>query len=151
MGAASCSSDSRRSRKDANNEPPPATTTPPNRSFRASTSHFEMVSKMICGKPFRGWFGSFGSRQDGVLSEGNPNSLTKSGLNRIQTMQILRNNGISKKDAIALSDGEMSLWEMSDSTLKNSVKKSDLLFGEATGRQYENRWKLIQQLLSEQD
>ena len=75
----------------------------------------------------------------------------KSGLNRIQTMQILRNNGISKKDAIALSDGEMSLWEMSDSTLKNSVKKSDLLFGEATGRQYENRWKLIQQLLSEQD
>ena len=75
----------------------------------------------------------------------------KAGLNRVQTIQILRSNGVSKKDAITLSDGEMSRWEMSDSTLKNSVEKADLLFGEATGQRYERRWRLIQQLLAEQN
>ena len=71
----------------------------------------------------------------------------KSGLNNTQLMMVLRSNGVTKKDAKALIAGNPATWEMSDSTLKNSIKKSDLLFGDATGREFEKRWLKIQELL----
>ena len=74
----------------------------------------------------------------------------KSGLNNTQLMMVLRSNGVTKKDAKALIAGNPATWEMSDSTLKNSVKKSDLLFGESTGKEFQDRWKIIQQMLKEE-
>ena len=74
----------------------------------------------------------------------------KSGLNNTQLMMVLRSNGVTKKDARAMIAGNPAAWEMSDSTLKNSVKKSDLLFGEKTTKAYQDRWKVIQQLLLEE-
>ena len=74
----------------------------------------------------------------------------KSGLNNTQLMMVLRSNGVTKKDARALIAGNPATWEMSDSTLKNSVKKSDLLFGESTGKEFQDRWKIIQEMLREE-
>ena len=74
----------------------------------------------------------------------------RSGLSDTKIMVVLRSNGVTIKDAKALIKGEASDWEMSDSTLKNSIKKSDLLFGEATGKEFERRWSLIQQYLKEE-
>lgn len=74
-----------------------------------------------------------------------------SGLNRLQIIQILRSNGVTKADAQALESGDAAQWNMSDSTLKNSVQKADLLFGDATGQEYERRWKIVQQLLAEEN
>jgi hypothetical protein len=70
-----------------------------------------------------------------------------SGLTDTQLMMVLRSNGVTKKDARSLVKGDYEAWAMSDSTLKNTIKKSDLLFGEAKGKEFQNRWKLIQQLL----
>ena len=75
----------------------------------------------------------------------------KSGLTQNQIEMDLRNNGISKADAKALASGDVSKWEMSDTTLKKSVKKADLLFGESVGKQYERRWGLIQGLLEKEN
>jgi hypothetical protein len=66
-------------------------------------------------------------------------------------MQILRSNGVTKKDARALVGGGASAWTMSDSTLKNSIAKSDVLFGEQKSQQFRDRWALIQQLLIEEN
>lgn len=74
-----------------------------------------------------------------------------SGLNRLQIIQILRSNGVTKADAQALESGDAAQWNMSDSTLKNSVQKADLLFGDATGQEYERRWQIVQQLLAEEN
>lgn len=71
-----------------------------------------------------------------------------SGLNDTQLMMVLRSNGVTKKDARSLVKGDYEAWAMSDSTLKNTIKKSDLLFGKAKGKEFEDRWKLIQELLS---
>ena len=48
----------------------------------------------------------------------------KAGLTQNQIEMVLRNNGISKADAKALASGDVSKWEMSDTTLKKSVKLS---------------------------
>ena len=74
-----------------------------------------------------------------------------SGLNRLQIIQILRSNGVTKADAQALESGDAAQWNMSDSTLKNSVQKADLLFGDSTGQEYERRWQIVQQLLAEEN
>ena len=74
-----------------------------------------------------------------------------SGLNQLQIIKVLRSNGITKKDALALESGDPAKWEMSDSILKNSVTKADLLFGDSTGQEYERRWKIIQALLNDED
>jgi len=74
----------------------------------------------------------------------------RSGLSRSEIISVLRSNGISKKDAIALEGGVADSWSLSDTTLKNSVEKADLLFGEATGREYERRWSLIQSLMEDE-
>ena len=74
-----------------------------------------------------------------------------SGLNRLQIIQILRSNGVTKTDAEALESGDAAQWNLSDSTLKNSVNKADLLFGDSTGREYERRWQIIQRLLQEEN
>jgi hypothetical protein len=71
-----------------------------------------------------------------------------SGLTDTELMMVLRSNGVTRKDARSLVKGDYEAWAMSDSTLKNTIKKSDLLFGEAKGREFEERWKLIQELLS---
>jgi hypothetical protein len=63
-------------------------------------------------------------------------------------MMVLRSNGVTKKDARSLVKGDYKAWAMSDSTLKNTIKKSDLLFGKSKGKEFEDRWKLIQELLS---
>ena len=77
-------------------------------------------------------------------------SARKSGLNNTQLMMVLRSNGVTKNDARALIAGNPATWKMSDSTLKNSIKKSDLLFGRSTGIEFEKRWRVIQQLLREE-
>ncbi len=73
-----------------------------------------------------------------------------SGLNATQAMTILRSNGVTKKDAKALIEGGASAWTMSDSTLKNSISKSDVLFGKQKSKEFVDRWSLIQQLLNEE-
>ena len=79
------------------------------------------------------------------------NAAMKSGISATQAMQILRSNGVTKKDARALVGGGASAWTMSDSTLKNSIAKSDVLFGEQKSQQFRDRWALIQQLLIEEN
>ena len=78
------------------------------------------------------------------------NAAMNSGLNATQAMTILRSNGITKKDARALIEGGASAWTMSDSTLKNSISKSDILFGKQKSKEFVDRWSLIQQLLKEE-
>ena len=63
---------------------------------------------------------------------------------------VLRSNGVTKKDSRAMIGGSAAEWTMSDSTLKNSIKKSDLLFGEAQGKVFETRWETIQRMLKEE-
>jgi hypothetical protein len=77
-------------------------------------------------------------------------SAKKAGLSNTQLMVVLRSNGVTLKDAKALIAGNPATWRMSDSTLKNSIKKSDLLFGESTSREFERRWRIIQRLLREE-
>ena len=74
-----------------------------------------------------------------------------SGLNATQAMAVLRSNGVTKKDARALIEGGASAWTMSDSTLKNSIVKSDILFGQQKSQEFKDRWTLIQQLLNEEN
>ena len=78
------------------------------------------------------------------------NAAMASGLNATQAMAVLRSNGVTKKDARALIDGGASAWTMSDSTLKNSIVKSDILFGQQKSQEFKDRWTLIQQLLKEE-
>jgi len=78
------------------------------------------------------------------------NAAMASGLNATQAMTVLRSNGVTKKDARALIDGGASAWTMSDSTLKNSIVKSDILFGQQKSQEFKDRWTLIQQLLKEE-
>ena len=73
-----------------------------------------------------------------------------SGLTATQAMTILRSNGVTKKDSRALIQGGASAWTMSDSTLKNSIAKSDVLFGQQKSQEFKDRWTLIQQLLDEE-
>lgn len=77
-------------------------------------------------------------------------SAKKAGLSNTQLMVVLRSNGVTLKDAKALIAGNPATWGMSDSTLKNSIKKSDLLFGKSTSREFERRWRVIQRLLREE-
>jgi len=79
------------------------------------------------------------------------NAAMNSGLSKTQAMQVLRSNGVTKKDARALVGGGASAWTMSDSTLKNSIVKSDVLFGEQKSKQFVDRWTLIQRLLNEEN
>ena len=74
-----------------------------------------------------------------------------SGLNDTQLTMVLRSNGVTRKDARSLVKGDYKAWAMSDSTLKNTIKKSDLLFGKSKGKEFEDRWKLIQELLSREN
>ena len=74
-----------------------------------------------------------------------------SGLSSTQAMSVLRSNGVTKKDARALVEGGASAWTMSDSTLKNSIVKSDILFGQQKSQEFKDRWTLIQQLLNEEN
>ena len=78
------------------------------------------------------------------------NAARQSGLSDTQLMMVLRSNGVTKKDSKAMIAGSAAEWTMSDSTLKNSIKKSDLLFGELTGRKFETRWETIQRMLKEE-
>lgn len=73
----------------------------------------------------------------------------QSGLNRTKLMSVLRSAGISRKDAKAIIKGEMSKWEMTDSSLKRSLKKADLLFedGKKISGNYESRWRKIERML----
>lgn len=74
----------------------------------------------------------------------------KAGLSKTDIVLILRSNGVSKKDALSLEQGVTGSWSLSDTTLKNSVEKADLLFGEATGQEYERRWSLVQRLMADE-
>tara|TARA_B100001059_G_C17367890_1_gene348301 strand:- start:108 stop:563 length:456 start_codon:yes stop_codon:yes gene_type:complete len=74
----------------------------------------------------------------------------KAGLSKTDIVLILRSNGVSKKDALSLEQGVTGSWSLSDTTLKNSVEKADLLFGEATGQEYERRWGLVQRLMADE-
>ena len=78
------------------------------------------------------------------------NAARQSGLSDTQLMMVLRSNGVTKKDSKAMIAGSAAEWTMSDSTLKNSIKKSDLLFGEAQGKVFETRWETIQRMLKEE-
>jgi hypothetical protein len=78
------------------------------------------------------------------------NAARQSGLSDTQLMMVLRSNGVTKKDSRAMIGGSAAEWTMSDSTLKNSIKKSDLLFGEAQGKVFETRWETIQRMLKEE-
>jgi len=73
-----------------------------------------------------------------------------SGISPTQAMVILRSNGVTQKDAKALVTGGESAWTMSDSTLKNSISKSDLLFGKGTSQVFSKRWAMIQKWLAEE-
>jgi len=73
-----------------------------------------------------------------------------SGISPTQAMVILRSNGVTQKDAKALITGGESAWTMSDSTLKNSISKSDLLFGKGTSQVFSKRWAMIQKWLAEE-
>jgi len=74
-----------------------------------------------------------------------------SGLTNTQLMMVLSSNGVTKKDARALIKGDIDSWSLSDSTLKNTLKKSDLLFGKEKSQQFEDRWNLITQLLRDEN
>ena len=74
----------------------------------------------------------------------------KAGLTKTQTMMILRANNVTKADAKALVEGGMTAWEMSDSSIKNTVKKSDVLFGDKKTKQFKERFKLVNELLEQE-
>ena len=44
----------------------------------------------------------------------------------------------------------MTAWEMSDSSIKNTVKKSDVLFGDKKTKQFRERFKLVNELLEQE-
>ena len=74
----------------------------------------------------------------------------KAGLTKTQAMMILRANNVTKADAKALVEGGMTAWEMSDSSIKNTVKKSDVLFGDKKTKQFRERFKLVNELLEQE-
>ncbi|MBJ34086.1 MAG: hypothetical protein CMC89_05100 [Flavobacteriaceae bacterium] len=74
----------------------------------------------------------------------------KAGLTKTQAMMILRANNVTKADAKALVEGGMTAWEMSDSSIKNTVKKSDVLFGDKKTKQFKERFQLVNELLEQE-
>jgi len=74
----------------------------------------------------------------------------KAGLTKTQAMMILRANNVTKADAKALVEGGMTAWEMSDSSIKNTVKKSDVLFGDKKTKEFRERFKLVNELLEQE-
>lgn len=73
----------------------------------------------------------------------------RSGLSDSQIRKVLRSNGITLKDANALLRGDVTKYNISDSTLKSSIKRADFLVGESTAAEFQRRFRYLQSLEEE--
>jgi hypothetical protein len=76
-------------------------------------------------------------------------AVRRSGLNDSQIKQVLRSNGITAKDAKALMSGDITKYNITDSTLKSSIKRADFLVGESTAAEFQRRFRYLQSLEEE--
>lgn len=73
----------------------------------------------------------------------------RSGLTDSQIQKVLRSNGITLKDARALLSGDVTKYNITDSTLKSSIKRADFLVGESTAAEFQRRFRYLQSLEEE--
>jgi len=67
----------------------------------------------------------------------------KSGLSPAQVRSILRKSGITKKDAFALMSGRVPVWRPSAASLRNALKKADVLFDKETAGRFKKRYQEV--------
>jgi hypothetical protein len=72
-----------------------------------------------------------------------------SGLNEAMILRVLKNGGVSTKDAKAIAKGDFSSYQISDSSLKRYIRRAEFLTGEAKGSEYERRFRFLQSLEEE--
>ncbi len=72
-------------------------------------------------------------------------SAMNQGLTKIQIVSILRDSGISKEDAIALANGRIPHWRSPSTTMKNAIKKANVLFGKNIAEEFKRRQIVIEQ------
>ena len=73
----------------------------------------------------------------------------RSGLTDSQIQKVLRSNGITLKDARALLSGDVTKYNITDSTLKSSIKRADFLVGDSTAAEFQRRFRYLQSLEEE--
>jgi hypothetical protein len=73
----------------------------------------------------------------------------RSGLTDSQIQKVLRSNGITLKDTKALLSGDVTKYNITDSTLKSSIKRADFLVGESTAAEFQRRFRYLQSLEEE--
>ena len=72
-----------------------------------------------------------------------------SGLNEAMILRVLKNGGVSTKDARAIAKGDFSSYQISDSSLKRYIRRAEFLTGDAKGSEYERRFRFLQSLKEE--
>jgi len=74
---------------------------------------------------------------------------SKSGLSVSQIRRILLKSGISKIDVAALMRDTVPTWKPSAASLRNALKKADMLFDKEAGARFRERHRELQQLSRE--
>ena len=74
----------------------------------------------------------------------------RSGMDEAQVIRVLKNGGVSSKDAKAIARGDVSSYNISDSSLKRYIKRADFLTGESTSSEYQRRFRYLQSLDEEE-
>ena len=67
----------------------------------------------------------------------------KSGLNNMQLRILLKNSGISKRDVVNLMQGKVPSWKPSKTSLRNAIKKANVLFGSETAAEFKRRYNSV--------
>jgi len=68
-----------------------------------------------------------------------------SGLTKTEAIRTLRNSRVSKADAMALVQGRIPAWQPSNVSMKNTVKRAEVLFSPEVARRLKERQDFIRQ------
>jgi hypothetical protein len=77
-------------------------------------------------------------------------SARHSGLTEAMILKVLKNGGVSAKDARAIANGDYASYQISDSSLKRYISRAEFLTGEAKGSEYERRFRFLEPLEEEE-
>ena len=74
----------------------------------------------------------------------------RSGLTEAMILKVLKNGGVSTKDARVIANGDFASYKISDSSLKRYIRRAEFLTGEAKGSEYERRFRFLEALEEEE-
>jgi len=73
-------------------------------------------------------------------------SAVAAGATRPQVIKSLRDSGISARNAVALANGEVPRWSISESMMRGAINKAGTLFDEETAQEFRRRQREIMRL-----